>query len=165
MKRENDPIGNFRFSLELGHIKVASFNECTGLQLETKVYEYKEGGVNSHSLKFPDVGSVGNITLKKGFTTGANSDALFEWHLDVMTGTYDKNKNPNLRPADTTKDIDKKCAIVLFDEKGKKVLKRWNLFRVFPVKWVGPDFKASASEIAIETLELACEGIQMQKGK
>jgi phage tail-like protein len=46
------------------------------------------------------------------------------------------------------------------NEKGEDV-RRWNLVRAFPVKWVGPDLKASASEVAIESLELAHEGIQL----
>ena len=45
------------------------------------------------------------------------------------------------------------------DEKGDDV-KRWNLKRAFPVKWVGPDLKASSSEVSIETLEIAHEGIE-----
>jgi phage tail-like protein len=156
----DDPGRNFIFSLELGAIVVAGFSDCTGLQMETKVYEYKEGGRNACSLKFPEAGSVGNITLKRGITTGANSDALFEWHQDVMTGTFDENKNPNKRSSDPDKDISQKCAIILEDELGNE-LKRWHLFRPFPVKWVGPDLRATASEIAIETLELACEGIEL----
>ena len=160
MRRENDPVGNFKFVLELGFLQAAAFSECTGLQLETKVFEYKEGGRNSHSLKFPEVGSIGNITLKRGLTSGANSDALFEWQRDVMNGTFDQNRNPNKRPADSNQDIDNRVAIVLMDEAGNE-FKRWRLFRPFPVKWIGPDLKASASDVAIETLELACEGIEL----
>jgi len=78
-----------------------------------------------------------------------------------MTGTFDGEKNPNKRSSDPDEDIDQKCAIILKDEAGNEV-KRWNLFRVFPVKWIGPEFKAAASELAIETLELACEGIELQ---
>ena len=159
MRRINDPVGSFRFILELGFIPAVGFSECSGLQLETKVYEYREGGRNSHSLKFPDAGSVGNITLKRGITIGPISNVLFEWHLDVMSGTFYESKNPNKRKPDSNEDIDKRCAIVLMNEFGVPV-KRWQLFRVFPVKWVGPELKAAANEIAIETLELAFEGIE-----
>jgi len=162
MATNEHPLTGFRFSLELGAIQAAGFSECSGLQLETKVYEYKEGGRNSHSLKFPETGSVGNITLKRGITTGANSNALFKWHLDVMSGTFDQNNNPNKRTSDPDTDSDKKCSIVLLDELGNEV-KRWNLYRAFPIKWTGPDFRATTAEIAIETLELACEGIELQE--
>ena len=162
MRRTDDPIGNFRFALELGFIQVAGFSEVTGLQIETKAYEYREGGRNSHALKFPDVGSVGNITLKKGVVSRElpSSNVLFQWQADVMSGSFHSNQNPNARKTDPDEDIESRCAIVLMNEQGVEV-KRWTLFRVFPVKWVGPEFKAAAGEIAIETLELACEGIEV----
>ena len=146
-RREQDPFGNFRFKLELGDVEVAGFAECSGLNIETKVMEYKEGGNNATTLKFPEPASFGNVTLKRGVT---NSNELIEWQLDVVSGTFSKNARAN-NPS---------IAIVLMNEKGEDV-RRWNLIRAFPVKWVGPDLKASASEVAIETLELAHEGIQI----
>jgi phage tail-like protein len=160
MRRPGDPVATFRFVLELGFLQAAGFSECTGLQLETKVYEYREGGRNSHALKFPDVGTVGSITLKRGITSGAASDVLYRWQRDVMTGTFDPAANPNRRPPDPNQDIDNKVAVVLLDEMGRP-LKRWQLVRPFPVKWTGPELKAAANEVAIEVLELACEGIDL----
>jgi phage tail-like protein len=160
MRRPNDPVGNFRFVLELGFLQAAGFSECTGLQLETKVFEYREGGRNSHALKFPEVGNVANIMLKRGVTSGPGSDLLYRWQSDVMSGSFDPGENPNRRPADPNQDIDNKVAVVLLDEMGRP-LKRWQLFRPFPVKWTGPELKAATSEVAIEVLELACEGIEL----
>ncbi|WP_338699860.1 phage tail protein [Bradyrhizobium sp. 26S5] len=160
MRRVNDPVGNFRFVLELGFIQAAAFSECTGLQLETKVFEYREGGRNSHMLKFPDGGSVGVIALKRGVTSGPGSDLLYRWQRDVMAGQFDLADNPNRRPADPNQDIDNKIAVILLDEVGFPV-KRWQLFRPFPVKWTGPELKANGSDVAIEALEIACEGIEL----
>jgi phage tail-like protein len=160
MRRPLDPVCTFRFILELGFLQAAGFSECTGLQLETKVYEYREGGRNSHALKFPDVGSVANVTLKRGVRSGPASDALYQWQRDVMSGAFDATTNLNRRPADPNQDIDNKVAVVLLDEMGRP-LKRWQLVRPFPVKWTGPDLKAAASDVAIEVLELACEGIEL----
>jgi phage tail-like protein len=146
-RREQDPFVNFRFRLELGDVEVAGFAECTGLNVETKVFEYKEGGNNSTTLKFPEPSTFGNVTLKRGVTS---SNELLSWQLDVVSGTFGKNKragNPSV-------------AVVLMNEKGEDV-RRWNLVRAFPVKWVGPDLKATGNEVAIETLELAHEGIQL----
>jgi phage tail-like protein len=159
-RRGSDPILNYRFVLELGFVQVAGFSECTGLSLETKILEYREGGRNAGPLKFPDVGAIGNITLKRGIVPGANVDTLLKWHLDVMRGDFDDNNNPNKRKASPDEDIDKRCAIVVQDESGQEI-RRWNLVRAFPAKWVGPDLKAMASDVAIETLELACEGLEL----
>lgn len=147
-RRDKDPYASFSFALELGNIQVAGFAECTGLQMEAKVFEYKEGGNNQTTLKFPENMTYGNITLKRGVTT---SNDLIDWQLDIAKGTFETNaraQNPTI-------------AIVFLDEQGNEV-KRWNLIRAFPVKWVGPDLKATANEVAIESLELAHEGIERQ---
>jgi phage tail-like protein len=132
--------------LELGDVEVAGFAECSGLQIETKVFEYQEGGNNATSLKFPERATFSNITLKRGVT---NSTELIDWQMDVANGTFSINH----------RDMNNNVAIVLQDELGEPV-KRWNLIRAFPVKWIGPSMKASSAEVAIETLELAHEGIQ-----
>jgi phage tail-like protein len=160
MPRTGDPILTYRFVLELGFIEVAGFSECTGLALETKIMEYKEGGRNWGPLKFPEIGSVSNITLKRGVISGAHVDTLLKWHLDVMRGEFDSNANPNKRKSSPDEDIDKRCAIVLQDEAGQEV-RRWNLVRAFPVKFSGPELKAMASDVAIETLELAYEAVEL----
>lgn len=159
MRRPDDPLTAFRFVLELGALQVAGFQECTGLQTETKTFDYAEGGRNASMLKFPDRGSVSNVTLKRGMVAGATSDALFKWHRDVMTGAFDPSDNPHLRPADPSDDIANRLAIVLQNEQGIEV-KRWRLVRAFPVKWAGPDLKAGSSTLAIETLVIACEGLE-----
>lgn len=160
MRRTNDPFPSFRFVLELGSLQVAGFKECTGLGVETSVFEYPEGGRNASPLKFPERGAVSNITLKRGMIDGPTATALFEWHRDVMTGAFDAAQNPNLRPRVADGDIDEPMAIVLQDETGAEV-RRWRLFRAFPVKWVGPELKADASAVALESLELACEGLEI----
>ena len=48
-----DPISAFRFQVRFNNLPVAGFSECTGLQLETEVYEYAQGGKNDFMLKFP----------------------------------------------------------------------------------------------------------------
>lgn len=160
MRRNDDPILGYRFVLELGFIQVAGFSECTGLSLETKITEYREGGRNSGPLKFPEMGAVGNITLKRGIVSGPNADIIMKWHLDVMRGEFNASNNPNQRKHSPDEDIDKRCAIVLHNEAGE-VVKRWVLVRAFPVKWIGPELKAMVSEVAIETLELAYESLEL----
>ena len=147
-RRTDDPYASFRFLLEIDNVQVAAFSECSGLQMEVKTFDYKEGGNNKTTLKFPEHASYGNITLKRGVT---NSNELISWQLDVAAGKF----NPRSRNG-------KKFVIILQDETGKgQPVKQWRLTRAFPVKWTGPDLKANASEIAIESLEIAHEGIQV----
>jgi len=39
---------------------------------------------------------------------------------------------------------------------------RWQLRRAWPAKWEGPSLDAKTSEVAIETLELVHEGIELE---
>ena len=160
MRRENDPLPGFRFVLELGFIEAGAFNECTGLGTETKTLEYREGGRNGSVLKFPDVGAVSNIVLKRGVLGGSGADLLFRWHDDVRRGAFDEGDNPNRRPSNPDEDIANRVAIVLQDEMGTEVT-RWVLHRALPVKWTGPDLKAQSGDLAMEILELACEGVEV----
>jgi phage tail-like protein len=143
-RRFTDPYASFNFLLVIDGVTSGGFSECSGLQMEVKTFDYKEGGNNQTTLKFPEHASYGNITLKRGVTT---SNELISWQLGVND---DISGSRSIRRAVT---------IILQDEIGDEV-KRWELTGAFPVKWMGPDFKANASEIAIESLELAHQGIQ-----
>jgi phage tail-like protein len=51
--RAKDPHMGLRFWVQLGSIEVAGFQECSGLSVETEIFEYAEGGLNTHTHKFP----------------------------------------------------------------------------------------------------------------
>lgn len=144
-RRPTDPYAGFRFKLAIQNVQVGGFSECTGLQMEVKTFEYKEGGRNNTTLKFPEHASYGNITLKRGVT---DRNQMIAWQLDIAEGTFAiRSRKLNF-------------AITLLNEQGQTI-KTWSLIHAFPVKWTGPDLKASASEMAIESLEIAHEGIQL----
>ncbi|MDJ0835190.1 MAG: phage tail protein [Acidobacteriota bacterium] len=147
-RRETDPYPGFNFRLSLNMVLVGAFTECTGLQVEKKFETLNEGGRNSCTLLFPSHTSHNNITLKKGVT---RSNLLQAWMGSVTSGIF------LLNPRKLINNI----AIRLTDEKGKRV-KRWQLLNAFPVKWSGPDLKAAGgSDMAVETLEIACEGFKV----
>jgi phage tail-like protein len=134
-----DPYVANRFALEIEGIHEANFAECSGLVVETEVEERHEGGVNEYVHRLPKGSKLANIVLKRGLS---DSDRLWAWHQDVVAGTV-KPKN---------------VSIVLLDALGEERW-RWNVAKAFPTKWSGPDLKADASTVAIETLELAHHGI------
>lgn len=161
--RPDDPFTGFQFRLNLSNIQVAGFAECIGLEIETKVFEYKEGGRNTHLLKFPEQTEVKNIVLKRGLTT---SYELFDWYLDVANGTFrHANTRPALRQqaghsADAgEQDINPRISIALINAAGE-TQREWLLRRAFPVKWIGPEFKAADNSVCFETIELVHEGIE-----
>lgn len=145
---KKDELLGHHFSLEIGGIAAASFLECTGLQMQTEVFEYKEGGVNSYSHRLPGRTTYTNVTLKWGST---DSPALLNWYNSFITS---KKKGDSL----------KNVSIVQFDGSFKEI-RRWNLTGAYPAKWVGPSFNAGTSAVAIETLELAFFELTFRPGR
>jgi phage tail-like protein len=140
-----DPYRNFNFLVEIDGITQASFQECTGgLSSEIDVTEYREGGYSPEHgntvVKLPGLTKYANITLKWGIT---DSKDLFDWHKKASIGTIER----------------KNGSIILLNEAGEEAI-RWNFFNGWPAKWKGPDFTAKSSDIAVETLEIAHEGIE-----
>jgi phage tail-like protein len=142
-RRPSDPYANYNFLLEIGGITKAGFSEVTGLNTETNQIEYREGNEGIIPRKLPGLTKVGNVTLKRGVTIDAE---LFKWRKSVTDG-----------------DIDRKdtMSIVLRNEKGDEAV-RWNLLNAWPSKYMAPDLKANANEIAIEALEITHEGLVRQ---
>ncbi|MCK4824689.1 phage tail protein [bacterium] len=139
--RENDPFASFNFLVESGGLLRAGFSECTGLSSETDPIEYREGNEDITVRKIPGLKKFGNVTLKRGVVVGQD---FFEWRKSVMEGNIDR------------RDI----SIILLDEQRNEQV-RYNLTNSWPGKWTAPEFKASANEIAVETLEIFHEGVSI----
>jgi phage tail-like protein len=142
--RAKDPHMGLRFWVQLGSIEVAGFQECSGLSVETEIFEYAEGGLNTHTHKFPVRAKYKNITLKRGLDEGQD---LYQWYVKTMRAM---NGTGKLQRQD--------ISIIVYDSLGKEV-RRWNLQRAFPSKWTGPDLKSDKGAVAVETLEITHEGL------
>ena len=144
MVGRTDPYRNFNFVVEIDGIKQAGFSDCSGFGASTDPIEYREGGDNTTVRKLPGVTKYPNIVLKWGIT---DSRELYDWYNNVVKGNV----------------VRKTGSIVLYDLDGITEKVRWNFVNAWPTKWDGPDFSAKANDIAIETLELAHEGIERAK--
>jgi phage tail-like protein len=129
-----------RFYVEIGGAPTAVFTEVSGLELQTDVSEFEEGGNNDFVHRLPGRTKVGNLTLKRGMT---NSNELFAWYLEIARGKISRRN----------------LSVIMYDTAGNQVL-RWDFVNAFPVKWSGPQFSATATTTAIETLELAHDGLK-----
>jgi phage tail-like protein len=106
------------------------------------VIEHREGGENTRVRKIPGMTKYSNIVLKWGL---ADDRQLYDWHREVIDGTVNR----------------KGGSIVLLDRAGQEVA-RWVFERAWPTVYNGPDLNAESSDVAIETLELAHEGLKRQ---
>jgi phage tail-like protein len=142
-RRPDDPLAGFNFLLESGGVLRAGFSEITGLNSESDVVEYRTGADDFTNRKLPGMKKFGNVTLKRGVAASADQD-LIAWRNSVLVGDV--------------KRLD--VSILLLDEQRNEQV-RYNLRAAWPSKWVGPDLKGGASEIAIEQLEIAHEGVSL----
>jgi phage tail-like protein len=136
-----DPYASFNFLVEIDGIVRAAFQEVSGLDSTIEVIEHREGGRNITAQKYPGQVKYSNISLKWGM---AEDSDLYDWHRKWVTGDQAAKR--------------KNGSIVVLDRKGEEKA-RWNFFDAWPATWNGPTFNAEGNDIAIETLELAHEGL------
>lgn len=145
MAEQTYPLPVFHFLVDLGGVE-AAFSEVTGLNVEVQIIEYRDGAMKEHSsLKMSGLKKYGNITLKRGIF--AKNNEFFDW-LNAV-----KMQKPERR------DI----TISLLDEEHNPVM-TWTVLRAWPTKVTSPDLKSTANEVAIETLEIAHEGLGIENG-
>lgn len=134
-----DPLRAFTFLVEIDGITRAGFRECSGLDSIQDVIEYREGNEALTSRKLPGLVHYANITLKRGQTDDVQ---LWEWRDRASRGKVER----------------KNGSIVMLDETGAEKL-RWNFINGWPTKWSGPSLNAAGNEVAVESLEIAHEGL------
>jgi phage tail-like protein len=141
-----DPYRNFNFLVEIDGITQAGFTDCSGFGASTDPIEYREGNDNPGTdpktmRKLPGMTKYNNITLKWGLT---DSKELYNWYRDISKGKIAR----------------KNGSIIVLDLEGAEKA-RWNFKNGWPAKWDGPDFTSKGNDVAVETLEIAHEGIEL----
>ncbi|KOU08795.1 phage tail protein [Streptomyces sp. NRRL F-5755] len=139
-----DPYPAFDFLVEIEGLVVGGFSEVTGLQVETVVEPYREGGVNEyeHRLAGP-TRYPSNLVLRHGIT---DVDSLWAWHQDVCTGVVERRNG----------------TVHLLDSARQPVM-WWDFREACPVRWTGPELRAETNTVAVETVELVHRGIRMSR--
>ena len=136
------PLVKFSFQVKWDDAELI-FQEVTGLSSETQVIEYRGGNSKVYStVKMPGIQKFGNITLKKGIFKG--DKALWDKYNLIKMNTIKRST----------------ILISLLDETNV-VAMSWKLLNAFPCKMTVSDMKADANEIAVETMELAHEGLSL----
>jgi phage tail-like protein len=136
------PLPKFHFLVQWGGERVG-FSEVTGLDIQVEAIEYREGSSPEYSkIKMPGMQKYSNITLKRG-SMGGDSD-FYKWINTTSLNTVER------------RDI----IISLLNETHSPVVS-WKAKNAFAVKVQASDLKADGNEVAIETLELAHEGLNI----
>lgn len=120
-----------------------AFSEVSGLGVEIEPVEDRTGAEDITVRKLPGLKKFTNITLKRGII---GDQLLWDWLKAAMDG----------------KVVRADVSIILLNEAREPVM-RWRARRAWPCKWEGPDLDASKNEVAIETLEICHEGLELDR--
>jgi phage tail-like protein len=126
------------------------FQECSGLELETDVREYLEGGRNDGVIRRVGRVKLSPLVLKRGMFVGDDgllNRALWSWMYSIISGD---------RPVVRYDGI-----IEVLHPRGSPVQARWTFDRGLPAKVVGPTLNGATGEIAVEELTIHHEGLRM----
>jgi phage tail-like protein len=123
-------------------LPAAAFQSVTGLSGELEVLQYAEGGVNDHLHQLPVRHNWGRITLKRGIVLGGG---LWDWY---EAGLHD--------PLGSRRDG---SVVLLSSVKGIPMM-AWQFKAGLAAKWSGPDLDALSGNLAMESLEIAHEGLK-----
>jgi phage tail-like protein len=134
-----DPLRGFRFLLEIEGITSGGFTRVKGLAREVKYESYREGGVNDYEHKLLTQVSYPVVVLERGLAL----DDLWTWAMRAADGEVER----------------KTLRIRLQNEAGEK-LWAWQVEYALPVKWSVSDLDAQASQVVMESLELAHHGLR-----
>lgn len=140
--KRNDPYGQFNFLIEIDGVVKGGFSEASGLTTDSNIIEYRDGNEQQGTTrKLPGLIKYNNIMLKRGWTADRS---LWEWRKKVIDGKTQRASG----------------SIVLLDEARNEVL-RWDFREGWPSKWEGPALNGKTSEVAVESLEIAHEGLEL----
>ncbi|AXG09977.1 phage tail protein [Haloplanus rubicundus] len=143
MPDRHGPFRVARFLLEIDGVAKAGFTRCRIPDSSTAVVEYREGNDPPTPRKLAGLNEYGSLELRYGVTTDAIE--LYEWRRLVEQGKVDEAR--------------RSIAVVLLDEEGAPAA-RWELRNAWPRRYAAPTLDAGRSAVAIETLEIVCEGLR-----
>jgi len=134
------PLPKFYFQVKWDSA-VMSFQEVSGLDVEAQSIEYRHGDSPVFSaIKMPGLKKYGNVTMKKGVFKSDNK--FWDWFNQIKMNTIKRVP----------------VTISLLDEEGKPTMV-WTLTNAWPTKVTGTDLKSTGNEVAVESIEVAHEGL------
>jgi phage tail-like protein len=137
------PLPKFHFQVEWGGTKIG-FTEVSGLDITTEVIEYRDGASPEYSkVKMPGQRKFSNVTLKRGTFKADNQ--FYLWFNTVSLNTIERRN----------------LTIALLNENHEPVIV-WKVKNAWPTKITPTDLKADGNDVAIESVELAHEGLTIQ---
>jgi len=141
----HNPYLNRRFIVEIDGVGEIGFSEVILPTLSIDVVEYREGSDRENTTRrLPGAPHFGNMTLKRGFN---GSLELYNWWRDVSNGDHNSRRS---------------VIVKILSEDAANPVVIWKLRKAFPIKYSSSDLNAKGCEVAIETIELVCESVDIE---
>jgi phage tail-like protein len=139
-----DPLPVFCFQVQIAGIEGAAFfKSVSGLKYELETVPVREGGNNATTYQLIGGAKWSNLVLKTGYVAASAKNGLLAWRNEWLNGRGGRRLSGTISILDTA----------------LKVQTAWSWTRGIPVKWEISELDASKSELAIETVEIAHEGL------
>lgn len=136
------PLPKFYFQVSWDDQNI-QFQEVSGLNAEAQIIEYRHGDSKEFStLKMPGLKKSGNVTMKKGVFKSDNK--FWDWFKEIKLNTIKR----------------KVITISLLDQEGAPTM-TWKLNNAWPTKITGTDLKSNGNEVAVESIEIAYETMEV----
>ena len=137
------PYRDFNFNVEIDGLPETSFSEVVIPETRIEVVEYRVGSDPvSSSRKLPGRAKIGNVVLRRGIDQELS---LWNWFRTVRDGTLDRRN----------------VVITLLDAE-RVAVRRWTILRAWPAAYASSPLHGLGNEVVIETLELACESVNVE---
>jgi phage tail-like protein len=141
------PLTTLHFEVSWGDSQnTSNFSEVSGLKVESEVIEYRGGADKALGVrKLPGLKKFSNVTLKRGIVPAEAGNGLFDWYNTITAGGVAR------------RDV----TVSLLNEDREPVM-TWKIQAAWPVAIEGPSLKSTGTDIALESVEFACESIAIE---
>ena len=149
------PLTKMNFIVTAGDA-TAAFTEVSGVEASVDVIEFRQGNSNSLApMKIPGLVKHGNVTLKYGCTL---DNAFLKWA--AACGREARKADENIRDV-SIELVDITTAApteVKTTTSGSCI---WKLKNAWVTKYSAPDLNSTANEVALESVEIAYEELEI----
>jgi phage tail-like protein len=141
------PMPKFRFEVDFGNeLTGVAFQEVTGMDVNNQSIEYRSNNSPLFStIKMPGIKKIGHITLKRGVFVADNT--FWNWHHEITMNT-----------------IKRKTVVIKLLDESNKITMQWTLTNAWLTKITGTDLNSIGNEVAVESMEIRHEGINISTG-
>lgn len=147
-REENEGLST-RFKVVVPGMADVTFKSCDGMSSRVQVISYPEGGRQGAPRTARGTTMVNEIAFSHGSaTSGSGGRSVFDWYQDVK---------------DSSKKLEKKTLSVMTIDSQGKTLSEWRIVNAWPCAWNSPSISTDQTQLTVEYVSFAHEGIERKK--